>query len=482
MTGRARSAVVLGGSAAGSAAALLLARAGWSVTLVDPELDRLTDPGIQVSSRPGAPQAVHAHGFGSRAHVELSARLPDVYASLLDQGARVVPMAEMVPPDLIDGGRPADGDIAALQVRRPTLDRVLATAVAEAPVTRIVTKATGLLLELDGPVPAVRGLTLASGTPVAADVTIDAGGRRSPVTGWLRAAGLDQPERYDESVARYYTRHYAVVGEPPRLNSGFADIHGFTCHVQLLFLGDRGTAMLALAAHDEDPVLKLLRRSDAFEAIVAANDDFAAWRAVLEPTSDVHCLGAFDNRLRSLVREDRPLVVGLHQVGDALAMTNPTRGRGVAMALLTVGQLVDLLAEDSHPADTALAFEQWRRRTLVPYYLECAATDSIASAQLRAGLDGRSVPTNAPAVHLPDDHPITSFDLERAADRDPDLFRILLRASVMLDDERRVESPDIAEWVTRVLADTPPPDPERPPRTDGLHDRGHLERLLAAYA
>ena len=69
MPGAPRSAVILGGSVAGGAAALQLARAGWQVTLVDPELDRMASPGRAVTHRPGAPHTVHAHGFGSRAHL-----------------------------------------------------------------------------------------------------------------------------------------------------------------------------------------------------------------------------------------------------------------------------------------------------------------------------------------------------------------------------------------------------------------------------
>ena len=101
-SGAPRSVVVLGGSVAGSAAALQLARAGWRVSLVDPALDRVASPGQQVGPRPGAPHTVHAHSFGSRANVELQRRLPDVHAALLE--------AE----------RSGDRDLTILQVRRHT--------------------------------------------------------------------------------------------------------------------------------------------------------------------------------------------------------------------------------------------------------------------------------------------------------------------------------------------------------------------------
>ena len=51
---------VLGGSVVGSAAALLFARSGWTVTVVDPELDRLGGPESALAPRPGAPHTIQA--------------------------------------------------------------------------------------------------------------------------------------------------------------------------------------------------------------------------------------------------------------------------------------------------------------------------------------------------------------------------------------------------------------------------------------
>ena len=274
-----------------------------------------------------------------------------------------------------------------------------------------------------------------------------------------------QPERHDESIARYYSRHYRITGDRPPLNVGFADVHEFTCHVQLMFLGDRGTAMVALAAHDQDPVLKALRHPGAYDAVLGANDRFAAWREVLEPTTEVFCLGAFDNRMRGLVADGTPVVRGLWQVGDALATTNPTRGRGVSMGLMGAGQLVDVLAAHDDPDDAALAFEAWRDRVLSVAYRECAATDVLAARQFSAGLAGRSMPANAPALEIPEDHPFTAKELERAAGLDPDLFRLFLRATVLLDDDREVLAPEVAARVREVLDEAGPPTP-RPAPTD----------------
>ncbi len=462
-----RSAVVLGGSVAGTATALQLARAGWPVTVLDPELEAMRRPGDRPSSRPGAPHTVQAHTLGTRVHAELATRLPDVAEALLAAGTNTM--------EIGDG-------LVVLQCRRHTFDRVLAEALHDADVIRVPVRATGLLLERGCPPRAV-GLVLEDGREVRADVVVDAGGRRSPVTRWLHEAGVEQPEQRDASVARYYTRHMRVTGERPPLNMGFADVQPFTCHVQLLFLGDDDTAMLAMAAHDRDPVLKALRHPEAFDAVVAANPGFADWAAVLEPDSEVFCLGAFDDRARSLVADGRPVVLGLHQVGDALTTTNPTRGRGVAMALMGVGALVDALTEHRDPAGAALAFEDWRRRALLPAYLECAHSDAIASRQREAGLAGQALPLQAPQVLLPDGHPISPADLEHAASYDPALLRVLRRAVMLLDDERHVASDEVAARVREVLAEHPREDAAGSPLpSGGLHERAEVERLLAAYA
>ncbi len=468
----------------GSVAALLFARSGWTVTVVDPELGTIADADPEhVALRPGAPHTVQAHGFMSRTLHELGTRLPDVKAALVDAGAPLVPLGDFLPPHLYDGGRAGDDELTTLRIRRVTLDRVLAGAVATEPgITRLTQRATGLVVDTGAP-PTIRGLGLSDGSVVAAEVVLDAGGRRSPVSEWLAEIGAAPLVRHDPSAARYYTRHFTIrPGATPPLNRGFSEVHDFPSLTQLLFLGDNGTAMLAQAVHDEDPVLKALRFPAAFDATVAGNEALAAWWDVLEATSDVFCLGAFDNRLRSLVADGGPLVLGLFQVGDALAMTNPTRGRGISMGLSAVGRLHDLLTTRSlSGADAATAYADWVADVLAVYYRETAAVDEALARRLRAGLVGEAVPLNAPAVELPDDHPFTAADLDRAASVDPDLIRVLLRATMLMDDDRQVASTPVAERVASVLAGAPREGEARAEPTGGLHDRVTLVAALAAF-
>lgn len=479
--------VILGGSVIGSAAALQFARAGWAVTIVDPELDAIlkADP-QRPAVRPGAPHAVQAHGFMARTHHELRTRLPDVLEALIAAGAPEVALSELMRPQLYDGGRPFDDELTMLRVRRVTLDRVLAAAVAREPgVHRMAVPAVGLATENGaGGRLRARGLVLADGWTVEADVVLDAGGRRSPVAAWLAELDAAPAEWTDPCVARYYTRHFRIRnGQAPRLNRGFAEVHDFPSLTQLMFLGDNGTAMLAHAVHDEDPVLKALRHPDAFDAVASSNPAFADWWEVLEPMTDVHALGSFDNRMRSLVVDGRPVVLGLHLVGDALAMTNPTRGRGVSMGLAAVGRLHDVLVDEGRTGeDAALAYDEWCERVLAVYYRETAATDVAVSRRLRAGLLGESVPANAPVVEVPHGHLVTAEEIDRAASLDPDVFRLVMRATLLMDDERLITSTQVAHRVRDLLADAPEPLPPEPEPSDGLYDRARLTGLLAPYS
>jgi len=408
-------------------------------------------------------------------------RLPDVVEALFAAGAE--PSLFAPPPHLHDGGRPQDNDLNTFRTRRVTLDRILAAAVrAQDGIEVLAARAVGLELQPGAP-PRATGFALAGGEVVRADVLVDAGGRRSPVTGWLADEGIHADEVVDECGLTYYGRHFRITGERPPLNNAFADVHEFPTHLQLAFLGDNDTMMLALSPHAEDAELKVLRHEGAFRAVLAANDAFADWLAVLTPLTGVFCLGSLKNRMRSLVVEGQPLVLGLHQVGDSLAMTNPNRGRGVSMGLAAAGRLHDLLTANGRDAESvALAYAGWQRDALAVYYREASAADAEYGRRLRANLLGSAGPATAPSVEVPPGHPVTSQQIEEAAMLDPDLFRTFLRAMSLLDDERVIASPTVTEQVQRLTHDLPPGPAERTIPTGGLHDRETLLRVIAPFS
>jgi 2-polyprenyl-6-methoxyphenol hydroxylase-like FAD-dependent oxidoreductase len=472
---------VLGGSVVGSVTALLLARAGHRVQVLDDEVGRFGGPDPPLEPRPGAPHTVHAHGFMARMLREIGTRLPDVRDALVQAGAPV--LVPELPAHLHDGGRPEDRELEVMRVRRITLDRVVAGTVAREPgITVHPVRATGLLVEDD----AVAGLSTKHGQ-VRADLVVDAGGRRSPVAGWLTDLGRPLPETREPCDTMYFTRHHRVdpAAAPPLPR--IAEVHAFPRFVQLLFLGDNDTAMVACAVLNHDRLLKRLRHDGAYEALLAEHHDLADWMAALTPSGPVFAVGALDNRFRRPVRDGRPVLRGLVPVGDALAMTNPTRGRGVSMGLAAAGTLADLVEEHGAGAggldDVALGFDAWVGEVLAVWYREAAAADAATVASLRAGLDGAGVPANAPSVELPTDHPVSADDVERAAGQDPEVVRALMRATMLLDDERRIASPEVAARVRAVLdRQHPEEQAAAPPRARPLDDPDHLERVLAPWA
>lgn len=96
---------IVGGSAAGMFAALMLARAGHEVVLL--EQDRL-EPAPDLESaaaaafRHTAPRIVQPHIVMARCRELLRARLPDVYRALLAAGVAESPAAAQLPPSVAD--------------------------------------------------------------------------------------------------------------------------------------------------------------------------------------------------------------------------------------------------------------------------------------------------------------------------------------------------------------------------------------------
>ena len=461
---------VVGGSAAGLFAALLLARAGHEVLVL--ERDRVK-PAADVESaaasayRPAAPQIVQPHAVMARCRELARDRLPDVYDSLLAAGVAAVPISDWMPDTLADQSAwPGDERLSPLMTRRSTLDWVLQRAVLAEPraTVRDGVRVIGLLGRPGRP-PRVTGIRTDQGA-LSSDLVIDAAGRRTPVDRWLEGIGAAPAATWsaDCGVA-YYSRHYRI--RPGRALPGrpttrvVAGLDEFTLAV---FGADNGTVQLAIVPLAADRRFRPVKEPDVFTAVLRTIPACAAWLKALEPISPVFPMTGPRNTLRRLVVDGRPVVTGLHGVGDSVCTTNPTFGRGLSLALWGAADLVDVIGKhEGDLAGQAVEMDERIGAHIAPYYEEQAAVDSARLATLRHAILGDPAPPPPPL----DSDRVSFTQLRVAASFDPAAFRAFWKLMFMLvqpDDVYR--DPHIVARVQDAL---------RSRGIDVLQPRGHLD-------
>ncbi|HEY7032188.1 MAG TPA: hypothetical protein VH482_12695 [Thermomicrobiales bacterium] len=426
---------VIGGSAAGSFAALLLARAGHDVRVL--ERDHLEPaPDVEAAAaaafRPTAPQIVQPHIVMAKCRELLRERLPDVYRGLLAAGVAEAPLATHMPPSLADTtAGPGDERLTVLATRRSTVDWVLRRAVlAESGVTlRCGVRVVGLRADAGEP-PRVTGVRTDQGD-IEADLVVDATGRRSAIDHWLRAIGA-RPTLTSraECGTAYFSRHYrlrsgAVLPGPAttriveRLDEFAAGIWG--C--------DNGAMHLAVIPLGADHRFRALMRPEVLEAVLRTVAAIAPWLEVLDPITDVFAMGAVQNSLRRLVVGGVPVAFGLHAVGDSVCTTNPVFGRGLSLALWGAVALTDSVAERARdPLELAMALDGHVATHVAPFYEDQAAIDGARMAMLRHTIFGEPAP--APPAVAPDR--VSMNEIRTAARFDPTAFRALWTHAGML--------------------------------------------------
>lgn len=372
---------IIGGGAGGLVTALLLARDGHDVTLLERDPQPPPDNASTAWSsweRKGVTQFRQPHGLLAGLCTMLANELPDVWQEL--------EAADPLDLELVDRSPAPDEASATLRerlrvrvMRRSTFERVIAVAAANEPnlaVHRGV--AVQSLRSTSNGSLRITGVQTDELGDLAVDLVIDSAGRRTPVAGWLEDMGVGTETWSESDGFTYFSRWYRTRdGEhrplPAGLFGGLAP--GL---VALIFPGENGVFGIAMVGLGQDKALRRLRDPDTFTSVTAAMPTLAAWvdPDVAEPITDVMPMGAIQNRSLRFWHDGRPSVEGLVNVGDSVMSSNPSLGRGIGLAALMGQTLRDQLRSSGDPTRLAVEFDEIKQNRFLPFLADAVQSDT----------------------------------------------------------------------------------------------------------
>jgi 2-polyprenyl-6-methoxyphenol hydroxylase-like FAD-dependent oxidoreductase len=387
----------------------------------------------------------------------LEAELPEIQEALPAAGAyRWNFLASLLPVLEDKAPRPIDEKLSFWTARRPAGEWVFAHAAENHPridMQRGI-QVTGLLSgsPVRAGIPHISGVRTARGEEIAAEIVIDAMGRRSKGPEWLTEVGARPPEQMAEDCGfTYYTRYFA--GTPPAMRGPALAPIGSISIVRLP--GDHDTWSLTVFTATGDQPLKRLRDVARWTRVVEACPLHAPWLEG-QPISEILPMSGIMDRYRRFVLDGRPVATGFFAVADAWACTNPSAGRGLTVGFKHAVRLRDVLhGDETDPYTRAEQFHEITETEVAPWYWSQIAADRARVAEITAAREGRQ--PHPPADELAQ----LMVDLSRFTPLDADIARASLEYIGTLTPIQEIaERPELREKLTAVkqsIDDAPPP-------------------------
>ncbi|WP_328356238.1 FAD-dependent monooxygenase [Streptomyces sp. NBC_00445] len=331
-------ACVIGGSIAGLLAARVLSDRARRVVVVEPD-DILAETG----SRPGVPQDQQVHTLLPAGQLWVERWIPGITKEAQDHGAHFVPDKGTTVINGVPQAPDGEGH-HLLTVGRPLLEALIRNRVTSLPNVSVLRgQATGLQYR-DDAVSAVRYVATAdadqgdrSAGVIDADFVVDAMGRSSRLSNWLRQSGYDQPrlERLEAPI-NYAT---ALFERPVKV----ADLE--TASALALFAPQYPSGGVSVAAaqpiEGEQWIVMLMGYGDRRPGRTIG--EFREACTKLPPVFTTATAGAVigdvvtyhqaESRRRHFAEVSR-FPARLVSVGDAVASFNPIYGQGMSSAAL----------------------------------------------------------------------------------------------------------------------------------------------------
>ena len=451
--------LVLGAGLCGLSTAMLLARDGHQVTVLERDPAAPPEPAQawEAWERRGVNQFRLPHLMLPPWRARTERELPEVLDEVLAAGGLRLDTLAMLPESRRGPRRDGDERFKTVTARRPVLEAAVAAVAGRTPglTIRRGVAVTGLLA--DSPARAraahVRGVLAAGGQALRADLVVDCCGRRSPLGSWLEAIGAPRPaEEREDCGFFYYGRHFRTrTGELPRAEANLLQHYD---SVSVLTLpGDNGTWSVVLTTASRDRHLHALREPDRWDAALARYPLAAHWRDG-EPITGVDVMAGLEDRHRRLVVDGVPVATGVVAVGDAWACTNPSLGRGATIGLLHACTLRDVLrdvgADDfsGDPEKLVRRFDEMTAAVVEPLYRTTLWFDRNRLAELAADA--------GTAGQAGDPRWAAGKALFAASLADQDLAREYLSVALLLSPADEVFArPGVAERVMRLGAHAP---------------------------